>query len=112
MNKKRNIVIIIGIIFAIIWILGIYKLSSMNTSNSNGKSSGIIGVFIEDTLEVTNKYGISKTARIISFNTMLPKQIIRDIARVLKMDNTLIDRLCNKSIIVLKSNSFTISKYE
>ncbi len=43
---------------------------------------------------VVNKYGVNKTARIISFNTMLPKQIIRDVSRVLKMDNTLIDRLC------------------
>ena len=43
---------------------------------------------------VTNKYGPTKTARVISFNTMLPKQIIRDVARVLKMDSSLIDRLC------------------
>ena len=43
---------------------------------------------------VTNKYGIDKTARIISFNTMLPKQIIRDIGRVLNTDILIIDRLC------------------
>ena len=49
----------------------------------------------EEVIEyVTNKYGSDKTARIISFNTMLPKQIIRDISRVLKLDNTLIDRVC------------------
>ena len=36
-------------------------MSSMNTDNSNGKSSGIIGIFIEDTLEVTNKYGITNS---------------------------------------------------
>ena len=42
---------------------------------------------------VTHKYGETKTARIISFNTMLPKQIIRDTSRVLKMDSSLIDRL-------------------
>ncbi len=47
------------LVLALLWVLGIYKLSAMNTSNSNGKSSGIIGVFIEDTLEVTNKYGIT-----------------------------------------------------
>ena len=61
MKKKRVAVVIILIILALLWILGIYKLSSMNTSNSNGKSSGIIGVFIEDTLEVTNKYGITNS---------------------------------------------------
>ena len=59
MKNKRVIVVSILIILVILWIVGIYKLSSMNTSNSNGKSSGIIGVFIEDTLEVTNKYGIT-----------------------------------------------------
>ena len=58
---------------------------------------------------VVNKYGKTKTARIISFNTMLPKQIIRDVARVLKMDNTLIDRICKtikdeKNFQVLKNN--------
>jgi VanZ family protein len=61
MKKKRVIVVTILIILVIAWILGIYKLSSMNTSNSNGKSSGIISVFIEDTLEVTNKYGITNS---------------------------------------------------
>ena len=61
MNKKRNIIIVIGILFVVIWILGIYKLSSMNTSNSNGKSTNIISIFIEDTLEVTNKYGITSS---------------------------------------------------
>lgn len=61
MEKKRVVVVIIFCVIALLWILGIYKLSSMNTSNSNGKSSGIIGVFIEDTLEITNKYGITKS---------------------------------------------------
>ncbi len=61
MKKKRGIVATALIVLVIAWILGIYKLSSMNTSNSNGKSSGIIGVFIEDTLEVTNKYGITNS---------------------------------------------------
>lgn len=59
MKKKRVVFLIILIIIAILWILGIYKLSSMNTTNSNDKSSGIISVFIEDTLELTNKYGIT-----------------------------------------------------
>ncbi len=59
MKNKRVIVVIVLVCLVLLWIGGIYKLSSMNTSNSNGKSSGIIGVFIEDTLEVTNKYGIT-----------------------------------------------------
>ena len=59
MKKKRVVVVIVFVIMALLWTLGIYKLSSMNTDSSNGKSSGIIGVFIEDALEVTNKYGIT-----------------------------------------------------
>jgi len=43
---------------------------------------------------VSNKYGHDKTARIISFNTMLPKQIIRDTARVLNISNIVVDRIC------------------
>lgn len=61
MKKKRVVFIIFLVSIALLWILGIYKLSSMNTTNSNGKSSGIIGVFIEDTLEITNKYGITSS---------------------------------------------------
>lgn len=58
---------------------------------------------------VSNKYGHKNTARIISFNTMLPKQIIRDLSRVLKTEQTLIDRLCKtikdeKDFISLKQN--------
>ena len=48
------------LVFAILWAVGIYKLSSMNTQNSNGKSTDIIAMFIEDTLDVTNEYGIIK----------------------------------------------------
>ena len=61
MEKKRVVVIGIFFILVAMWILGIYKLSSMNTNNSNGASSGIISVFIEDTLEITNKYGITSS---------------------------------------------------
>ena len=59
MKKKRIIVSSILIVLVVLWILGIYKLSSMNADNSSDKSTGIIGVFIEDTLEITNKYGIT-----------------------------------------------------
>lgn len=59
MDKKRIVVCVIVFVLVVLWILGIYKLSSMNTTNSNGKSKDIISIFIEDTLEVTNKYGIT-----------------------------------------------------
>lgn len=39
----------------------IYNLSAMNTQNSNGKSTEIIALFIEDTLDVTNEYGITNS---------------------------------------------------
>ena len=64
----------------------------------------------EEVIEyVINKYGSENTARIISFNTMLPKQIIRDISKVLKMENSLIDRICKtikdeKNFNELKNN--------
>ncbi len=43
---------------------------------------------------VINKYGSDKTARIISFNTLAPKQVIKDVSKVLDYDSVLIDRLC------------------
>ena len=58
-NKKKIITIIVLSILIILWIFTIYKLSSMNNENSNGKSSSIITIFIEDALELTNKYGIT-----------------------------------------------------
>lgn len=61
MNKKRTIICIIIFLTIILWIGGIYKLSSMNTNSSNGKSESIISIFIEDTLEITNKYGITNS---------------------------------------------------
>lgn len=39
----------------------IYKLSSMTSNNSNSKSADIISIFIEDTLEITNNYGITSS---------------------------------------------------
>ena len=64
----------------------------------------------EEVIEyVTNKYGIENTARIISFNTLLPKQVIRDIGRVLNLNSILIDKICKtikdeKDFESLKSN--------
>ena len=58
---KKVILSIVLLAFAILWAMGIYKLSSMNTQNSNGKSTDIIAMFIEDTLDVTNEYGITNS---------------------------------------------------
>ena len=64
MKKKTKIKIIVTVIMvllAILWALFIFKLSDMNTSNSNGKSTGFISIFIEDSLEITNKYQITSS---------------------------------------------------
>lgn len=42
---------------------------------------------------VKNKYGKDKVANIITFGTLLPKQIIRDISRVLKISNIKVEKL-------------------
>ena len=58
---KKAIKIIILLAFAVIWMFIIFKLSGMTSKNSNGKSTDIISIFIEDTLEVTNEYGITSS---------------------------------------------------
>ena len=58
---KKVILSIFLLALVVLWGAGIYKLSSMNTQNSNGKSTDIIAIFIEDTLEVTNEYGITNS---------------------------------------------------
>lgn len=58
---QKRIIISILILLAIIWGIVIYKLSDMNTNNSNGKSTRIISMFIEDTLEFTNEFGITSS---------------------------------------------------
>ena len=57
MKKFLKIILVLAI--AIGWMYIIFKLSSMNSSNSNGKSTGLIALFIEDTLNVTNEYGVT-----------------------------------------------------
>ena len=57
--KIAKIVVICAV--AILWMGGIFKLSSMNSENSNGHSTDLLAVFIEDTLEVTNKAGITNS---------------------------------------------------
>lgn len=58
---KKTVLTIFLMCLAIGWMFGIYKLSDMNTENSNGKSTDIIAFFIEDTLQVTNEYGITNS---------------------------------------------------
>ena len=58
---KKAIKIIILLSFVIIWMFIIFKLSGMTSKKSNGKSTDIISIFIEDTLEVTNEYGITSS---------------------------------------------------
>lgn len=60
MKKVIKIIILLALLFfAIVWMFIIFKLSGMSSSNSNGKSTDIISLFIEDTLDVTNEYGIT-----------------------------------------------------
>ncbi len=58
---KKVIKIIFLLTLAIGWMICIYKLSGMNSKNSNGKSTDIIALFIEDTLDITNEYGITNS---------------------------------------------------
>lgn len=58
---KKSIKIILLLILAIGWGICIFKLSGMNSENSNGKSTSIISLFIEDTLDITNDYGITSS---------------------------------------------------
>lgn len=58
---------------------------------------------------VSDKYGKMNTARIISFNTMLPKQVIRDVSKVMQLNPILVDNICKtindeKSFDELRSN--------
>ncbi len=79
MNRKRIIVCVAIFVTILLWISGIYKLSSMNTNSSNGKSESIISIFIEDTLEITNKYGITDSHldenKIIKTTSLLNKPL-------------------------------------
>jgi len=58
---KKAIKIIILMTVAIIWMIGIFKLSAMNSTNSGSKSKGLISLFIEDALDITNEYGITNS---------------------------------------------------
>lgn len=58
---KKSIKIGILLLIAIAWMFCIFKLSGMTSKNSNGKSTGIISLFIEDALDITNEYGITNS---------------------------------------------------
>ena len=58
---KKALIILLLLAMAGCWMAIIYKLSDMNTQKSNGKSTDIIALFIEDTLDVTNEYGITSS---------------------------------------------------
>ena len=45
---KKVVKIILLIVLAISWMICIYKLSGMNSTNSNGKSTDIISIFIKN----------------------------------------------------------------
>lgn len=58
---------------------------------------------------VKEKYGFDRVANIITFNTLLPKQIIRDVARVMEISDSRVDRICKyikleKNFSELKEN--------
>ena len=59
MNKWVKVFLLL--IIAVLWMVTIFKLSGMNSKNSNGKSTDIISLFIEDTLDITNEYGITSS---------------------------------------------------
>ena len=61
MKKGKIVLIIVVFIMAILWGTLIYKLSDMDTTNSNGHSTDIITVFLEKGLEFTNDLGITNS---------------------------------------------------
>ena len=59
MEKAIKLILLLAI--AVGWMVAIFKLSGMNSQNSNGTSTDIISIFIEDTLDITNEYGITNS---------------------------------------------------
>lgn len=62
---------------------------------------------------VINKYGDKKVAGIITFNTLGAKQVIRDVGKVLNINNKLIDsicRLCNGDLLVSYQSNESLRK--
>ena len=61
---------------------------------------------------VINKYGGEHVVGIISFNTLGAKQVIRDVGRVLDLDQRLIDTLARASSDDLESAYKTVAKFK
>ncbi|MBO4601342.1 MAG: VanZ family protein [Bacilli bacterium] len=61
MTTGKKVFLCIYIFLILFWGGAIYYLSSMNSSNSNSSSTGIIGVFVEDSVKITNKAGLSNS---------------------------------------------------
>ena len=61
MKNKEIFKIIIPILVICLWGGLIFSLSAMKSDSSNGTSTGIIGAFIEDTLDLTNNAGITRS---------------------------------------------------
>ena len=59
MTTGKKVFLIIYIVMILLWGGAIYYLSSMNSNSSNSSSTGVISVFIEDSVKVTNKAGLS-----------------------------------------------------
>ena len=57
MNKAVKIIIFLLLVIGVMF--GIYKMSSMSSSKSNGKSADILSILIVETLDITNEYGIT-----------------------------------------------------
>jgi len=58
-NKKKLFLTIVMLVLAGIWCALIYTLSDMNTKTSNGHSKEIISIFIEDSIETSNNWGLT-----------------------------------------------------
>ncbi len=61
MNKKNKKIIpkIICLTLTFIWLFVIFSLSGMNSDESNSKSKSTLNVLIQETLNITNKTGIT-----------------------------------------------------
>lgn len=58
-KSKRIIPKVICLIITIAWLITIFTLSGMNSEESNSKSKSTINVLIQQTLNITNKTGIT-----------------------------------------------------
>lgn len=58
-QKKKIIPKFISIILIFTWLLVIFTLSGMNSNESNSKSKSTLNVLIQETLNLTNKAGIT-----------------------------------------------------